>query len=132
MKQQQPIFQALAKKINAIGNCVKRIPRNTEWEAKHEEAIEEIMKQTAPSGSGIDCGTKIDMSDSKPNRLVFSASYHHMDDNGFYDGWTEHQIIITPDLANGFDIRITGPDRRQIKEYLYEVYREWLNQETKL
>lgn len=39
-----------------------------------------------------------------------------------YDGWTDHTVIVTPSLRSGFDIRITGRDRNQTKEYLYEVF----------
>jgi hypothetical protein len=45
-----------------------------------------------------------------------------MDEHGGYDGWTEHSIIVTPDLASGFDLRVNGRDRRDIKEYLAEIF----------
>ena len=82
-----------------------------------------------PSGSGIDSGTKLDFDRSKPNRLVFTAPYHHMNDDGMYDGWTDHDIIVTPDLGFGFDLRITGRDRNQIKDYLGDTFAEALRQD---
>ena len=45
-----------------------------------------------------------------------------MDAGGGYDGWTEHSVIVTPDLATGFDLKVTGRDKRDIKEYLGELF----------
>ena len=122
------IYQSIARKNQAIFNCEKS--GNLTWQLNHKNAILDLVHETAPSGSGIDCGTKIELADCTENKLVFLCQFHHMNDNGFYDGWTEHKVIITPDLASGFNIRITGRDRNQIKEYLYDVYSEWLNEET--
>jgi hypothetical protein len=44
-----------------------------------------------------------------------------MNDGGFYDGWTEHTVVVTPSFR-GINLRISGRDRNQIKEYLYETY----------
>jgi hypothetical protein len=93
------------------------------------EALAKI-RADLPSGSGIDSGTELDPYECKPDRLVFSLGFHHMDENGFYDGWTQHQVILKPSLENGFDMRITGKDRNQIKEYLYQVYDSYFNSET--
>lgn len=43
-------------------------------------------------------------------------------ENGMYDGWTQHSIIVRPSFVHGLDITITGKDRNQIKEYLHDVY----------
>jgi hypothetical protein len=51
-----------------------------------------------------------------------------MNDNGMYDGWTTHQVIVTPSLAFGFTLKITGRDRNQIKDYLSETYHYALEQ----
>jgi hypothetical protein len=45
-----------------------------------------------------------------------------MNEGGYYDGWTEHQVIITPSLQHGFDVRVTGQDRNEIKDYLAELF----------
>lgn len=60
--------------------------------------------------------------ESKKDRIVFDFSFHHMDENGYYDGWTEYKLVITPSLTDGFDYKITGRDRNRIKEYLYDVF----------
>ena len=101
---------------------------NEEWAAVMEEKIDIIM-QGAPSGSGIDSGTRIIAEKCSREKLVFSADYHHMNEVGFYDGWTEHLIIVTHDLIN-LNIRVTGKNRNNIKEYLAEVYHYWLTKEV--
>lgn len=83
---------------------------------------------TAPSGSGIDAGTKLDDSSTK-DKLVFAFGYHHMDEHGYYDGWTEHTAVVKPSMCFGYDLRITGRDRNGIKEYLASVFDHWLNEE---
>lgn len=82
-----------------------------------------------PSGSGIDCGTKTDLNDWDGRKIVFYASFHHMNDSGYYDGWTEHVFTVYPSLLWGFDMKISGPNRNDIKEYLNDVYSVWLNED---
>ena len=99
-----------------------------EWADIMEEKIENIMKG-APSGSGIDSGTTFLPEKSNREKLVFAADYHHMNENGFYDGWTEHLIIVTCDLL-GLNIRVTGRNRNDIKDYLSDVYYHWIMQDV--
>jgi len=120
-------YQAIARKIAAISNCERL--KNTEWLGRHLSILREIVKKDAPSGSGIDCGTEIDEENSTQDKLIFTFSYHHMNDGGMYDGWTEHKAIVTPSLLFGFSLKITGRDRNAIKEYLHEVYSTWLEGE---
>lgn len=122
------VYQSIARKMNAITNCVKS--GNTEWEVKHADHIEEIVKNQMPSGSGIDTGTKFDFAKSTENKLIFTFEYHHMNDSGMYDGWTNHVLTIKPSLTFGFDMTISGSNRNQIKDYLYEVYRNALEEEV--
>jgi len=44
-----------------------------------------------------------------------------MNENGYYDGWTSHTVTVTPGW-NGPELRITGRDRNQIKDYLYDTF----------
>jgi hypothetical protein len=130
VRTERPLYREIACRVQARLNCIAA--NNMECLDKHTAWIEAVIKDTAPSGSGIDCGTKIDMDASKPNRLVFTLEYHHMNDVGMYDGWTEHKIIVTPSLTSGYDMRITGRDRNQIKDYLHDVYSSWLAHEIEI
>ncbi len=79
-----------------------------------------------PSGSGFDNGTEIDER-STPSRLVLLTSFHHMDENGNYDGWTSHTVTVTPTFA-GLDVRVSGRDRNNIKDYIADVFRAALEE----
>jgi hypothetical protein len=123
---EKKIFIRLAELANwhtrtVIGGMVK-------WQDKTQDFIDSIM-DTAPSGSGIDCGTELRIDDCTPTKLVFGLSFHHMNEHGCYDGWSDHEVIIKPTFG-GFSMRITGRDRNGIKEYLADVYDCWLNELT--
>lgn len=121
------VVREIASRITAIHNCQKS--GNAEWENKHKAFLRYIEKSLLPSGSGIDCGTKIDIERSQPNRIMLHASFHHMNESGMYDGWTEHDIVVTASLAFGFDVTIRGRDRNGIKDYLSDVYQSDLQRE---
>ncbi len=122
-------FQYIASLLQAVKTCQER--NNTEWEGRHMESISAFMKN-APSGSGFDSGTKLDEAKSNQNKLVFTTSFHHMNEGGFYDGWTEHEVIVTPSLTSGFNLRITGRNRNEIKEYVEDVFSSWLDEVVKV
>jgi len=121
------LYRLLAAKLLAKENCEKT--RNQEWLDRHSRDIERLVKDHMPSGSGVDAGTKLDWNRSTPQKLVFETSYHHMNDSGYYDGWTEHTVIVRPSLWNEIEISIGGSDRNDIKEYLHQVFHEALMQE---
>jgi hypothetical protein len=115
----RPLYQHIASRLQAIENCEKA--GNTEWLGKHRDALAWLVKEYMPSGGGIDNGTSL-YDKATDNRLVFGTMYHHMNEGGYYDGWTDHTVIVTPSLTGGIDLRITGRDRNDIKEYLHQVF----------
>lgn len=125
MTYPRPVVQSIASKLDAMNNC--REKGNDEWLAKHEEAIEQLVSQHFPSGSGFDSGTKLYVDHSEPERLVFSTSFHHMDQHGSYDGWTYHDVVVKPSLVFGYTLRVTGKDRNDVKDYIAEAFRQSLD-----
>lgn len=117
----------IAGKLIAIESCEKS--ENYEWRDRHAEDLVRIVKE-GPSGSGWDCGTSFDRDRSGPNKLVFFGSFHHMHESGLYDGWTEHQIIVTPSLFHGIELKITGRNRNDIKDDLHQLFYWWLKSEV--
>lgn len=119
------LLNTLANALVARENCHAK--GNTEWFDKWTAAIHSI-EDDLPSGSGIDRGTKVDLDLSDGRKMiVLDLSYHHMNEGGMYDGWTEHRCTITPDLLHGFTIKFSGPNRNDIKEYLHDVYQTALS-----
>jgi hypothetical protein len=117
------------KRIAILLEWQARIDGNA-YECQPSAELRQIMKDFAPSGSGIDCGTTL-ASDSTAQKLIFDVSFHHMDQMGGYDGWTEHKVIVTPSMAMDYDLRITGKNRKDIKTYLYDVYSDFLSQKIR-
>jgi len=115
-----PLYEYIASKVSAIRNCQKS--GNQEWEWKHRETLEKIERNLLPSGSGFDSGSVIDMETSKPEKIVINTSFHHMTETGYYSGWTDHSVIITPSLQFGFNLRVTGRNRNEIKDYIAETF----------
>ena len=120
------LYKELSSAIQARKNCEQA--GNAEWYVKHSETIEQLIADFMPSGSGWDCGTKIDLGASHADKIVLYGEFHHMNENGMYDGWTAHVVTVTPSLLNDFNIRISGRDRNDIKDYLHEMFDACLRQ----
>jgi len=123
----QPLYQELAQLVAARQRCLADA---NPWAEKHEARIISLVSEYMPSGSGFDSGTTLDLAASTGNKLAFDTYYHHMNDVGFYDGWTEHTVIVKPDLQFGFALRITGRDRNDIKDYIAEAFEYALRTEV--
>jgi len=121
MKRYQQLFVSLQSRENC-----KKSGKDT-WQEKHTEKIDKLINDL-PSGSGFDTGTKLKDFSFKPEKLVFSTSFHHMNEDGYYVGWSDHDIIVTPSFV-GFDIRVTGKNVRNIKEYIADTFHYWLDTE---
>lgn len=121
----ETLIVLIARKFDAYKNCIKT--NNQEWEGKHAISIEFLVDTYLPHGSGFDNGTSFEFASSRKNRLVFHTGFHHMNDAGYYDGWTEHDVIVIPDLAMRFELRITGKDKNNIKDYIGHCFYETLS-----
>lgn len=122
------LYQAIATTLDALARCTKA-PQLGHAVQLHKERLARLTA-ALPSGSGIDTGTRIDVDASNAAKLVLTCAFHHMNEHGYYDGWTQHTIVVRPSLSHGIEIRVTGRDRNDIKEYLGEVYRHALTEEA--
>lgn len=91
---------------------------NAQWGPIARKRLDQLVNML-PSGSGIDNGTEL--VSASATKIVLSAGFHHMNDGGYYDGWTHHRITIRPEFG-GLAITISGRNRNDIKDYLHEVY----------
>ena len=138
IKQAIPLYRALAQALEAVDNCGQALDkailnkdRDAEdnyrsWYQKHRDRIDRLVKKHMPSGSGFNNGTTMDQVHSDPDRLCFHTSFHHMNDVGFYAEWTQHDVVVTPSLADHIHLKTWGRDRGGIKDFIYEVFREAL------
>src|SRR5215467_7223342 len=90
-RMRNTLYKELAACIEARQNCDKA--NNAEWLDRWQARIEYITENFMPSGSGFDRGTKFDFDSSHAERLVFDTNFHHMDEHGYYTGWTRHAVI---------------------------------------
>jgi hypothetical protein len=115
----QPLYRYLAQICDAAITC-----KNNGWkdsEAEHIERACTLVENLMPYGGGFDNGTSLDFDASHQNRLVFTTAFHHMTD-GYYDGWTEHDVSVSASLRDGIKVVVHGRDRDDIKDYIAEVF----------
>ena len=122
----QKVYQRLSSLINARLNCIES--GNDEWFDKHDDAIDYIVDNNLPSGSGVDSGCEIDK--DKHEVLNITSSYHTMDENGYYGPWVDFTVKVKPSLQFGIDLAITGPFAKHfgLKDYLYDLFDYALNE----
>ena len=122
----EKLYTKLARTVEAYHNCAKNL--NDEWMDKHEESIIHLVNGRMPHGSGIDNGITLDIEKSTSNKLVFLFSYHFMDENGYYAGWEDYKLTVTSSLAFDIEMKFTGKNRNDIKEYFYQIFEYSLTQ----
>jgi hypothetical protein len=125
----QPVCQQIASLLAAINNCRKHASH--EQLSIHTQRLQNLVTEHMPRGSGFD-GTHLWTNDCTPDKLVFHTSFHHMDENGHYDGWTDHTVIVRPSLAFGFEIKITGKNRDNIRDHIAQTFDNALREEVEL
>ena len=71
----------------------QKMARLVDWNPTGEyldsknEQMEDLVKNYLPSGSGFDGDISIDEK-STDEKIILRVEYHHLDINGFYDGWS--------------------------------------------
>lgn len=119
----------LYSEIASAVDAQKRCKANDNAFADKWDDLLDRLEKLLPSGSGFDSGTKIDRDATHAEKIVLSTSFHHMDDNGYYCGWTEHVVTVTPSFR-GFNLRVSGRNRNDIKEYIGETFHHTLNEDV--
>ena len=89
---------------------------------KRDEFV--MLQKLLPIGNGIEKECVI-LLKSTEKRIVIDTAYWHYETSR----WTDHQIVITPSFEGEINIRVTGKNVDNIKEYLHEVFREALMKE---
>lgn len=112
-------IQLISQLLAQIENC--ELSNNLEHKAIANARLRDIETNHLPSGSGIDNGTTICRESSTPDKVVLFTSYHHMNEGGYYDGWTQHKITVTP-AFDRFHIKVGGKNRNDIKDHLWDTF----------
>jgi hypothetical protein len=90
----------------------------------YRDFIRQLVQEYLPHGSGIDAGVEVDLLSSTTERLVLISSFHMMNDGGFYCGWWDFKVTVTPSLVSDFNMKVTAPkkDTHFLRDYLYESF----------
>lgn len=119
------LARCIASRVESAQFATKQ--GNEENHARFWLEIAQLETDFLPSGNGFDNGTSLDREKSTPTKLIFHTSFHHMDEFGGYAGWTDHTVTVLPTF-DGFDIRVSGRNRNEIKDYIADVFHECLSQ----
>ena len=114
------LIQEIAATLNAYRWCLER-GNDTKVNRDRLCALEKLL----PSGSGFDNGTRVEVDNSTDDKIYLTTSFHHMNDMGYYDGWTDHNVIITPTFS-GIDVKVTGRNKNDVNDYIGEVFHDCL------
>ena len=119
-------YKRLYATLNALKTCYKN--NNTEWIEKHEEDLLKWVK-LLPHGSGIDGNVRVEL--SKTDKILITFDYHCMDENGYYCGWIEYKISVSPDFLCDINIKfVKGRNYDSYaKDYLLSIFYETLTKE---
>lgn len=132
MERKRYVYEVLDMAITAKKNCMKSAVISPEWESKWDDLIEHLQKKYLPHGSGFDCGTVVIEEECVNGlRLVLNFDYHHMDEYGYYDGWSSHKAVVVP-YFDGIGVTIKGalPRKyRHSKEYFGDTIHYSLTKE---
>lgn len=127
------IVRRISAELARLANCEKALDNGQDHHrVNRDDALAKLdeLQSLLPSGSGFDAGTQIDLERSTPEKIVFNTSFHHMDEAGFYSGWTEHTVTVRPSFLWDFDIHVSGRDKNGIKEYIAETFHFALMQQA--
>ena len=126
--QTETLSYKLASLVIAIRNCEKT--GNTEWRAKHVERARQLCKRYLPHGAGLDGSTVFRLDVANDKSLVFKTSFHHMDESGMYDGWTDHTVRVAASFFSPA-VTVSGKDRNGVKDDIAERFLLALESEAK-
>jgi hypothetical protein len=122
---------ALVIRISALLSSLAYFAtRDAELGAVCRETLEKLVTEYMPSGSGLDRGTQLLTERSGPEKLVFVTAFHHMTEHGYYDGWTDHIVTVTPAFDGSLYVRVSGRNRNGIKDVIADTFTVHLRTEV--
>ena len=122
---QKTLIQNIASACGARKRCAER---DASAMVQRWDRLLKCMSEALPSGAGFDNGTRINVELSGDDVVVLETSFHHMNDQGSYIGWTDHTVTIQPSF-NSVTMQINKHNQNTIKDYIAEVFDHCLTQE---
>ena len=108
---------------------IARVVSQKNWAKRAKELS--LLQELLPNGNGIrgQEGLAEILPESTKKRIVIYTTYWHPNDSYETSRWTAHQVIITPSFEREINIRITGKNKDNVKDYLHDIFREALMKE---
>ena len=116
---ERPLFKEIAAVAGALHRCKNHA--DATWCNRHDDILTHIERDLLPHGSGIDNGCKIDRDKSTDDKIVIRFSFHHINDNGYYCGWSDYVVTVTPAFS-GICLKISGRNVNDVKDYLADTF----------
>jgi len=122
------LYKRIAQALNAYkGNHISQEVTDA-WTDVIARCNDEL-----PSGSGFDSGSKVNIDLSTPEKIVIDTAFHHMDNNGYYCGWSHITVTVRASLQFDFDIKINFHGYKRASndsEYFYDTFNDVLSREV--
>lgn len=120
-KQDLPIMKLYQK--------IAKVLSQKNWAKKTKELS--LLQELLPNGYGIreHEGLAVILLESTKKRIVIETTYWHPNDSYETSRGTVHQVVITPSFEDEINIRVTGQNENNVKEYLEDIFREALMKE---
>jgi hypothetical protein len=103
------VVEALASALSTMRSCERE-----EMADRAKERVGKIQQELLLSGSGNDAGSEVLVDLCSDRKIVIQSDFHHMDENGFYSGWTKGVFTITPSF-HGIEVKFVVRGRPDIK-----------------
>jgi len=125
-QRRMPLYRALAEAMQSLRNCEASKPTSPSggWATRWANVVRELVS-SLPHGSGFDSDPRISLQQSKPDRIVIDGSFHKMDSNGYYCGWSDFRVTVKPTF-DGIDVDARGAGSTDLNDYIAETYRHAL------
>lgn len=94
---------------------------------QHPSLHDYIVRELLPNGSGFDDYPSIaEVSDSE---VIIVIRYHPMSEYGYYEGWIEERLRITPSISHTYKSELTDNSGAEegVREYILDTYHEVLS-----
>ena len=106
------------KVYQQLARLVDWNPTAGEYLDSKNKQVDELIDKYLPSGSGFDGKIELDEK-STDEKIIIHVEYHHMDINGFYDGWSTFKVIITASMAYNYCMQVKGES--VVRKYFYHM-----------
>ena len=114
------LYKKISTALAVVQSPYAREENIAHW-AEQLKSFEDML----PSGSGFDNGTKVNREKSTPNKIILDTAFHHMDQNGFYCGWSDLTVTINPSLLHEVEVKINFHGYKRAandKEFFYDTF----------